>query len=174
VNFLLYDPSGAELKLADDMTLFGGTVTRTCLDTVSELADAIIFSESELKKQALMLRLLENVISAFESHSKGYHTIKRGVKLLMDEWNQNQRIERYADACGISESSFYSIFKEWSGCSPIEYRNRIRIAAARSMLENTNLQISEIAFAVGFEDPYYFSRFFKKETGASPRAFRNG
>ena len=118
-----------------------------------------------------MLRLLENLISAFESHSKGYHTIKRGVKLLLDEWNQNQRIERYAEACGISESSFYSIFKEWSGSSPIDYRNRIRMAAAKSMLENTNLQISEIAFAVGFDDPYYFSRFFTSEKRRSVNCF---
>lgn len=173
-NFLLHDANGNELKLSDDLILLSGATSHTCADTASDLADAFLFSGSNLKKQALMLRLLENLVSEFESCSKGYHTIKKGVKLLKDEWNKNEKIERYAKACGISESSFYSIFKEWSGKSPIDYRNGIRVTAAKSMLENSNLQISEIAFAVGFDDPYYFSRFFKKETGVSPRAFRNG
>ena len=174
VNFLLHDQGGNRLMLSETPILLSGAASRFCVDTASELFDTFLFSGSNLKKQTLLLRLLDNVISALESHSKGYHTIRKGVKMLRDEWNKNERIERYAKVCGISESSFYSIFKEWAGKSPIDYRNGIRITAAKSMLENTNLQISEIAFAVGFDDPYYFSRFFKKEVGTSPRAFRNG
>jgi AraC-like DNA-binding protein len=72
----------------------------------------------------------------------------------------------------MSETSFYVRFKEWSGTSPVKYRNGIRISAACSLLKNSNLSVYEIAVEVGFEDPYYFSRIFKKIVGLSPRQVR--
>ena len=93
--------------------------------------------------------------------------------MLQEEWNKNEKNEKYAKICGVSESGFYAYFKEWAGESPKEYKNRIRINVAKSMLENSDLLISDIAFRVGFDDPYYFSRIFKKIVGASPRTFRN-
>ena len=98
---------------------------------------------------------------------------KRAKKHLTSKWNQKEKIKKYADVCGISESGFYTFFKEWAGESPIDYRNNIRITAAKSMLENSNLRISEIAYTVGFDDQYYFTRIFKKRVGMSPKEFRN-
>ena len=127
----------------------------------------------EREKQALFSELLDSFLTFFETRSKHFATIKIGVDMLCAEWNKNEKIQKYADACGISESSFYSLFKTWAGVSPIDYRNGIRLTAVKSMLVNSSLRISEIAFNVGFDDPYYFTRFFKKKTGISPRKFRS-
>ena len=173
VNFILSDGLGNTLCMADTITFFPSYASQSCRNTALELANAIMFSKSPLKRQALLLNLLDSFSSTFEKQSKAYYTIKKGILLLQEEWNKNAKNEKYAKICGVSESSFYTCFKEWSGESPKEYKNRIRINAARSMLENSDLQISEIAFRVGFDDPYYFSRLFKKAVGVSPRAFRN-
>lgn len=73
----------------------------------------------------------------------------------------------------MSETNFYIHFKEWSGTSPVSYRNGIRISSAKSLLQNSNLSIYEISSEIGFDDQYYFSRLFKKLTGLSPRDFRS-
>lgn len=173
INFTLFDKDGNELCLPCSPLLFRETATPFCRDTASLLADAFLFSKSELKKQSLFLGLLDAFLSAHDKLSKKYHIIKSGVELLRKEWNQKEKIKKYADVCGISESGFYTFFKEWAGESPIDYRNNIRITAAKSMLENSNLRISEIAYTVGFDDQYYFTRIFKKRIGMSPKEFRN-
>ena len=174
VNFILSDSDGNTLRMADSATLFPSLASQSCRNTAFELANAILFSENLLKRQTLLLSLLDSFCSSFEKQSKIYYTIKKGILLLQEEWNRNEKNEKYAKICGISESGFYTYFKEWSGVSPKEYKNRFRINVAKSLLENSNLQISEIASRVGFDDPYYFSRLFKKTVGVSPRAFRNG
>ena len=173
VNFTLSDNIGNTLCMAETITFFPASASQSCRNIAFELANAILFSKSYLKREALLLSLLDSFFSYFEKQTKGYCIIKKGIVSLQEEWNKNEKNEKYARICGVSESSFYAYFKEWSGESPKEYKNRIRINAAKSMLENSNLPISEIAFRVGFDDPYYFSRLFKKMVGVPPRTFRN-
>lgn len=73
---------------------------------------------------------------------------------------------------GISETYLRRLFKENLCVSPIKYINDLKLEAAKGMLAVSNYTISEIAQSVGFDDPYYFSRFFKKETGISPSEYR--
>ena len=65
-----------------------------------------------------------------------------------------------------------SIIAPMMGMAPMAYAMRLKAAKAQRMLENTNLKINQIAPMLGFEDPYYFSKFFTKMTGLSPRAYR--
>ena len=168
VNFLLRDGQGNEVQPARGVEVYAGAAVPAGLLAVSELYEAGIVSESPLKKQVLLLRALE-VLSAFcRRHSQGLYPIRRGVSLLMREWDQNHKILRYAQESGLSERSFYAMFKKWAGKTPVDYRNELRISAAASMLGSTDLSIAEIAGKTGFEDQYYFSRVFKQFTGISP------
>ncbi|MBR2337229.1 MAG: helix-turn-helix transcriptional regulator, partial [Clostridia bacterium] len=88
------------------------------------------------------------------------------------EWNKNERIEKYADICGISAAHFYNCFRESFGKSPVEYRNSLRLSNAETMLKSTDMRIGEIAQAVGYEDPFYFCRVFTKKNGLSPKKYR--
>lgn len=77
---------------------------------------------------------------------------------------------------GIPLSDFYlkRLFKKETGVSPIEYLTQKRIAYSKQLLEGRSertLTIKEIAGMVGYSDPYYFSRVFKKVTGKSPSEY---
>ncbi len=172
VNFLLKDKDGNGLRLGHGIEVYRGAASCLCLETAGEIADAFLFSGSNLKKQALLMHLLDLLSGHFEKHSESLYPIRRGVALLIEEWNKNERIARYAEVCGISERAFYLCFKRWSGKTPVDYRNEIRITAARSMLSSSDLSVSEIAFRTGFDDPYYFSRVFKKSVGMPPKMYR--
>jgi len=58
------------------------------------------------------------------------------------------------------------------GESPMHYLKRVRINQARYLLEHTDLLVEEIAFDVGFSDPFHFSRVFRTLNNLSPRAWR--
>ena len=76
-----------------------------------------------------------------------------------------------------SQVSRYRIcreFKEHYGISPMQYLHKTRIAAARELLENSNLKIHEIASSIGYENVNHFIRHFKKAAGITPAAYRKG
>lgn len=73
---------------------------------------------------------------------------------------------------GYSESYFTRVFTREVGCPPMVYLMRLKTERARYLLSNTRLKINQIAFMLGFEDPYYFSKFFTRMNGLSPRAYR--
>jgi len=57
--------------------------------------------------------------------------------------------------------------------TPWQYLNRYRVLQAQKLLRATDDSVTAIAGAVGFSDPAYFSRVFRKEAGVSPKAYRN-
>ncbi len=73
---------------------------------------------------------------------------------------------------GLSPSRFSDLFRERTGLSPVEHHIRLRIQAACHLLDTTRLTVKEAAAHMGYEDPYYFSRIFRKITGVSPTAYR--
>lgn len=81
-------------------------------------------------------------------------------------------IKDIADYGGISETHLRRTFKQNLNISPIKYINYLKLDKAKKMLQVSNFTINEIAASVGFDDPYYFSRFFKHETGLSPSEYK--
>lgn len=77
-----------------------------------------------------------------------------------------------ANMAGLSVSHFCEVFRRKTGFAPIDYFLRAKIQRACQLLDTTEMRIEEVAAAIGCEDQYYFSRFFKKVIGLSPRAYR--
>ena len=77
-----------------------------------------------------------------------------------------------ADAIGVSENHLSRIFRRELGITPWDYLNRYRIKQAKELLISTDRSITSVALEVGFNDPAYFSRVFRKQVGLSPSAFR--
>ena len=84
----------------------------------------------------------------------------------------NIGIEHYAKMCSMSVSRYSHVFTQKMSVSPHRYLTELRIGHAKFLLTNTNAKILDIAKSVGFADPFYFSKAFKKETGFSPSEFR--
>jgi AraC-like DNA-binding protein len=80
--------------------------------------------------------------------------------------------EEIAQEKGLGYSTFRRYFKQVSGLPPQEYLQNLRISRAKKLLVFSDLSIKQIAFRVGFGDPYYFSRVFHAETGLAPSDFR--
>ena len=72
----------------------------------------------------------------------------------------------------MSKSHFSRSFKEQTGFSPIDYFINLKVQHAAMLLRFTDKPVREIGAAVGYKDPYYFSRIFKKVVGLAPAAFR--
>ncbi len=70
---------------------------------------------------------------------------------------------------GFSEGYFYRAFKTRTGQTPVQYLTEVRICKAIQLLQQSSLPIAKVARLVGYADPLYFSRVFKRHTGKSPR-----
>lgn len=81
-------------------------------------------------------------------------------------------VESLAEMENKSCTAFRSAFKAHTGVSPNEYIIMQRIGEACRLLSQTESSVCEIAKEVGYEDPYYFSRIFKKKVGSAPLAWR--
>lgn len=73
---------------------------------------------------------------------------------------------------GMSRRTFERRFKAATGDSPLQYLHRIRVEAAKQMLESGNLSFDEIVHAVGYEDGSFFRKVFRQNTGLSPKHYR--
>ena len=89
-----------------------------------------------------------------------------------DHYNEQISIEQYAASRNMSTSWFGKSFVEYVGKSPKQYIMEERIRNAQILLETTDGTVSEISRIVGYENPMYFSRVFKKAKGMSPMKYR--
>jgi transcriptional regulator GlxA family with amidase domain len=81
-------------------------------------------------------------------------------------------IEQAARVSGIPERSFKRRFKSATGHAPIDYVQRLRVEEAKRRLERTQAPVDEISWNVGYEDPAFFRRLFKRITGVTAGAYR--
>ena len=72
----------------------------------------------------------------------------------------------------MSISWFIRNFKQYTKTTPMQYIVSLRIANAQMLLETTSYSITEIGNIVGYDNPLYFSRIFRKQKGVSPSEYR--
>ena len=100
------------------------------------------------------------------------HVIGEVLQYISQNYHMALTTADLAQQFHLNEYYFCNLFKSQTGQSPISYINRYRIDKAMVLLKNSNLNITEIAASVGFENPNYFSRTFRQYTGTTPRAFK--
>ncbi|MBO5001774.1 MAG: response regulator [Prevotella sp.] len=82
------------------------------------------------------------------------------------------KIEELADAVHLGRSVFYGKIKSIVGMTPVDFVRHIRMQRAEELISKSDYSFSQIAYMVGFSDPKYFSKCFKKETGMTPSEYR--
>ena len=98
--------------------------------------------------------------------------MEQAVQYFSQNYNSPINIDEYAHSHNFSISWFIQSFKQYTGTTPTQYLLFLRISNAKNLLENTSFNISEISRAIGYENPLYFSRIFKKQSGLSPSEYR--
>ena len=107
-----------------------------------------------------------------EKKTEGEAKFDYVISLMHSLENNKMTLMEYANLCGLSKSQFIRSFTDYTGTTPMRYKNNIIIKDAQWYLLNTDLAINEIAAMLKFDNVYYFSNMFKKHTGLSPRQFR--
>ncbi len=98
--------------------------------------------------------------------------MERAAHYFRENYVKNISIEQYAAEHLMSVNWFILSFKNVMKMTPMQYILSLRIAAAKGLLENSNKNINEISDAIGYDNPLYFSRLFKKHTGYSPSQYK--
>lgn len=93
-------------------------------------------------------------------------------RYFIDHYNEPINIDEFAQSRNMSISWFMRNFKQATKVSPMQYILNIRMNNAVSLLETTEYNVTEIAAIVGYDNPLYFSRVFKKIKGVSPSDYR--
>lgn len=89
-------------------------------------------------------------------------------KLMVEtHLTEQPSINTIADKMALITNSLYRLVKEYSGSSPKDFLTNRLMMEAQWKLRNSNLSVKEVAYELGFNDPDYFSRLFKKNTGKS-------
>ena len=88
-------------------------------------------------------------------------------------FSESISIDDYALSLHMSTCWFIRSFKRYNGVTPMQYILNLRITNAKILLRTTTYSVADVAAIVGYENPLYFSRLFKKQTGLPPSAFRD-
>lgn len=106
--------------------------------------------------------------------SARYGSVIRKARAFIDEnyADSNMTLHEVASHVALSNNHFCTVFSQEMGVTFTEYLTSIRIARAKELLSTTAMRTGDIAYAVGYNDPHYFSYMFKKHSGMSPRDFR--
>lgn len=98
--------------------------------------------------------------------------MEKAIQYFNDNYNTEINIEAYAASRGMSVGWFIRCFKQYTGTTPMRYIVSLRITNAQVLLETTDYNVTEIGNIVGYDNPLYFSRIFKKQKGVSPSEYR--
>jgi AraC-like DNA-binding protein len=96
----------------------------------------------------------------------------QSIAFMKTHLNQPLKVSRLAALANLSSSHYSALFKRQTGYAPIDYFIRLRMHQACQLLDNTDLNVKEVAAAMGYEDPFYFSRIFKALNSISPNEYR--
>jgi len=126
-------------------------------------------SFSQVNLSGLLIRTLTQL-----SRSREHNPQKPmdSIRHINAHYDQPLRLEDLAAMEGLSVSHYRTVFKKATGSTPVEYITRQRVNAACLYLQRYAMTVKEVAFRVGYRDPLYFSKVFKKVTGQPPEHYR--
>ena len=120
----------------------------------------------------LFLSELERQLKRNRSTGKYHPFIDLLAKHLRESPEEPLNTAEKAAECGLSECYFITLFKQYTGLAPHQYRLRELVNKACVLLQDTTMTIQEISYTLGIDDPLYFSRLFRSLQGISPRNYR--
>ena len=166
-----------ELMVTEDRGFYCGGGMHAALDLSLYLVEK--FCGHEVAMQSAKAMLIETprawqagfaIVPLKTEH--GDDRISSAQQWLHENFHKSFLLEALAADAGMSLRNFVRRFKHATGDSPLLYLQKLRIAAAKRLLEADHRTVQEISDAVGYQDVAFFRNLFQRHTGASPSAYR--
>lgn len=126
-----------------------------------------------LKEHKIQQKIFEILTENNEHVTPNEKLLKRALEIIKGELqNPSFNVEMLVEQLGISRVKCYRLFKETLNQSPSDILMSLRLQKAEILLKTKRLNISEISFECGYNDPKYFGRSFKKYFGKSPKEYK--
>ncbi|MCL6458913.1 MAG: AraC family transcriptional regulator [Gorillibacterium sp.] len=168
----LLEPSPGYLQVqASDDTKFLELFNQ-CYDLLSAKSYSIIHLVYVSQTVRYLLGFILTLASR-KDESKSQMHIDKAIRYFNEHLQTNVTLEEISLYVQVSKQHLNNLFKQSTGNSPIDYYLRLKMQRAGQLLDLTDATIKEISITLGFKDPYYFSRLFKKIIGYSPTVYRN-
>jgi len=119
-----------------------------------------------------MMRLAPENTETQTVASEELRLFRRFSEQLEQEFRNRWPLSKYCSTIGVSESRLNHICQRVANCPPKKLIHERVLQESKRLLRYSNLSINDIGFELGFTDPSYFSRFFRKQTGQTPKDFR--
>ncbi|MBC8152480.1 MAG: AraC family transcriptional regulator [Bacteroidetes bacterium] len=144
-----------------------------------EIVDALLngYSQSNLLAANLTLSYFLASFILPETFQRGLATpgtspTDKAIGYMQQNLSTTITLDNIAQSANLSTSFFCRKFRQDTGYAPIAYFNHLRIQRACQLLHFSDLRVNEVASRLGIDDPFYFSRLFKKQMGVSPAEYR--
>jgi len=99
--------------------------------------------------------------------------IEHSIRYFNENYTKDINIEEYAKSLHVSTCWFNRRFKQVTKVTPLQYILSLRLSNAKMLLETKDYNVTETAYAVGFNNPLYFSRLFTKHIGIPPSEYKS-
>jgi AraC-like DNA-binding protein len=128
-----------------------------------------------LRAKSLFLSVMDEVLtcSTNRRNESGQALVEQAMEYMNSHYMEQLTIPKLAGQYGLGSKQFAYLFQKHVNMSPNEYLISQRVSRAKELLCTTTCSVSEVSDCVGYSDPYYFSKLFKKRTGISPSTLRN-
>jgi len=144
--------------------------------TAYERSDKDQHLEARLKLLGLLCHLEEFALERKKSilpASTLQLLLRKFIQLIDNHYIDKRTVKEYADLLSVTANHLSQSVKQASGRNALTFITERLATEAKSLIQYTDFEIAEIAFQLNFSDPTNFGRFFKKQVGLSPSAFRN-
>jgi len=103
-----------------------------------------------------------------KSLSCGEHGIEAALEHLRSHFREPKALREVSRIAGLHPKYFRVLFRKYTGLTPSGYLMQLRMRAARYYQHESSLRVKEVASAVGYDDPFYFSRLYRRYWGHAP------
>lgn len=147
---------------------------RYCLDALHDGygLPTLIYAAQSTQHVLSLLLYRNQSLPKDQRSSPRRASIEAAIEYMQDHLIENLRLEDFAREAGMSVSHFSERFRRQTGQSPMAYFIHLRMRLACRLLDLSGKPVKSVAMEIGYRDPYYFSRIFKKSMGISPDKYR--